>query len=61
MDIYNLLRFLIMNCEPGIENPLRNHQYAMIKKAGMDLINELEAVNAFGTMAAIKKGVAYHE
>jgi hypothetical protein len=61
MDIYNLLRFLVYNCRPEIENPARNHVFDVVKKASIDLIDELEAVNAFGTMAAIKRGMPFHE
>lgn len=59
MDIYFLLRFLVMNTRPDIETPARLRTFDLAKRAALDLIDELEKMNAFGTMAAITKGNPY--
>ena len=59
MDIYNLLRFLITATNPTVESPQILRTYELAKKAAYDLIDELENLNAFGTIAAVTKGDPY--
>lgn len=56
MNIYSLLRFLVIATNLQVENKAALETLHQAKAIALDLVDKLEELNAFGTIASITSG-----
>ena len=56
MNIYEILRVLIWNVQPIVESEEAVKLIEQFRANALDLIDQLEKIHAFGTLASITQG-----